>query len=253
MLEQNGEKFVRALAQLICAGQVAGRAVNAGGQEMTINCEATRMLFSEFSTIKESVTQLDAPATLATVNRIQTIVLDSPKVDLTTIETLSMEALSRLCDELQSTHMVIIDRRYATAFAVSSSPFGHDVESKFPKASEDIVEAAKCLAFQRPTATVFHLMRVMEIAVQGLFSKILAKGTIDRPWGMLLSDIAAAIALLPTKAERDAWSEVKSLLYHVKQAWRNDVMHPKQTYTQQEAESIFLAVKAFMASLAVLI
>ena len=31
--------------------------------------------------------------------------------------------------------------------------------------SEDIAEAGKCLGVGRPTASVFHLMRVMEIGV----------------------------------------------------------------------------------------
>jgi hypothetical protein len=33
-----------------------------------------------------------------------------------------------------------------------------------------------------------------------------------------------------------AYAEAASHLYNVKVAWRNEVMHPKQTYTFEEAE-----------------
>ena len=50
--------------------------------------------------------------------------------------------------------------------------FGAAVEAKFPEMSEDISEAGKCLALNRATASVFHLMRIMEIAVQRFGDKI---------------------------------------------------------------------------------
>jgi hypothetical protein len=53
--------------------------------------------------------------------------------------------------------------------------------------------------------------------------------------------------------KRDAWSESHSHLYHVKQAWRNGTMHPKKTYTQEEAEAVFAAVRVFMRHLAKLL
>ena len=36
----------------------------------------------------------------------------------------------------------------------------------------------------------------------------------------------------------------------MKLAWRNEVMHPKQTYTEEEALEVFAASKAFMRELA---
>jgi hypothetical protein len=42
------------------------------------------------------------------------------------------------------------------------TPVGEQVEIKFMSAIQDIEEAGKCLAMGRGTATVFHLMRVVE-------------------------------------------------------------------------------------------
>ena len=52
---------------------------------------------------------------------------------------------------------------------------------------------------------------------------------------------------------RDNWSQVHANLYHVKQAWRNDTMHPKATYTEEEAREVFDAMKAFMRHLATML
>src|SRR5262249_39536541 len=46
--------------------------------------------------------------------------------------------------------------------------FGEEVATKFVPANQDIEEAGKCLALSRGTATVFHLMRVMEAGLKAL-------------------------------------------------------------------------------------
>jgi HEPN domain-containing protein len=136
-----------------------------------------------------------------------------------------------------------------------SEIIGTEIETAFPKAIEDLDEAAKCLAFERPTACVFHLMRSMELTVQRLYLELKIANPVEREWGKLLSDIEAAIDLMPKKTAderelKNKWSAAHTHLYHVKQAWRNDVMHPKQTYTLVEAKAIFEAVKSFMSHLA---
>lgn len=135
---------------------------------------------------------------------------------------------------------------------MQASPFGPDVGNAFPLAQEDISEAAKCLALERSTAAVFHLMRAMECAVQALAAK-LAIPNQSRVWGNLLSDMNKKIAEMPKGPERTKWSEVHAHLYHVKEAWRNETMHPKQTYTAEEASAVFAAARVFMRSLSALV
>jgi hypothetical protein len=130
--------------------------------------------------------------------------------------------------------------------------FGEDVEIAFPMLSEDASEASKCLALQRYTACVSHLMRMIEGAVQALSIKLSIRNP-SREWGKLLSDIKPAIELMPLGGIRNAWSENFALLYHVKQAWRNDTMHPKQTYTPEEAQDVFAATRSFIRNLALLL
>src|SRR5262249_36883249 len=50
----------------------------------------------------------------------------------------------------------------------SYSLFGEQSCNAFPSSIRDIEEAAKCLVVGRSTASVFHLMRVMEIGLRSL-------------------------------------------------------------------------------------
>jgi hypothetical protein len=158
----------------------------------------------------------------------------------------------RLRDSLRLCAFLSLTPNEATLYNEKEPQFGCLVEDVFPAASEDISESAKCLALGRTTATVFHLMRAMECSVQVLSQKLGIRNT-EREWGKLLSDIGNIIKEMPLGSVRDKWSEVHTHLYHVKQAWRNNTMHPKQTYTDVEAEAIFSAVRVFMNGLAALV
>ena len=158
----------------------------------------------------------------------------------------------RVKDQLKSRYFIFLDASEANLYEAANPPFGREVEDQFGAAvGADISEASKCLGLGRTTACVFHLMRAMEGSLQLLASSIHLVD-IKKAWGPLLSDIAGKIAEMPRGERRDAWSRSHSHLYHVKQAWRNDVMHPKATYTEEEAREVFAAVRSFMRHLAAL-
>ena len=158
----------------------------------------------------------------------------------------------RLIDQMEIVFCLFLDEGDKKLYDCSSTIFGDEVNCSFPMLLEDISEASKCLALHRYTACVFHLMRAMEGSVQALSAKLGIQNT-SREWGKLLADIKPIIESMKPGDMRNAWSETFSLLYHVKQSWRNDTMHPKQTYTEDEARAIFSAVNAFMKSLASLV
>jgi hypothetical protein len=160
----------------------------------------------------------------------------------------SMDTLRAIEIELKSRAAYILDPASAKLFT-DEQPFGQEVSDGFGSpAQEDISEAAKALALGLGTASVFHLMRAMEGALQRLATS-LGIENVQRVWGFLLSDVGTKIEAMPKGEIRQKWSEVHSHLYHVKEAWRNDTMHPKQTYTPTEAKVVFEAVRAFMNGL----
>jgi hypothetical protein len=65
--------------------------------------------------------------------------------------------------------------------------FGDDVFSAFPSATDDITEAGTCLALERSTACVMHLMRVAEVGLKALAAKV---GVIrQNDWGAYIRKI----------------------------------------------------------------
>jgi hypothetical protein len=147
--------------------------------------------------------------------------------------------------------MVPVDR---AKLYTESSLFGADVTERFPSAIIDIEEAGKCLAMQRGTAAVFHLMRVMEV---GLKATAGALGIPYAPsWESYLRQIKASMdddwKKKPVKWRKSEpfFRDVHAHLYAVKSAWRNPTMHIVSSYTPEMAEEVFNAVKGLMRHLA---
>jgi HEPN domain-containing protein len=98
-------------------------------------------------------------------------------------------------------------------------------------------------------------MRVTESAVQYLGRRLGISLVKEKNWHNILDEVDKAIKALPVKgsrqkAIRNRYAESSAHLRMVKDAWRNDVMHPKETYTEEEAERVFRNVKDFMVHLA---
>ena len=193
---------------------------------------------------------IDAPATLAAAAEVKKHLARGAKSSV--IANWLEQILSRFEAELKGKQMLLLTSDETKRLRAKEPVFGEAVEDAFPSALEDIAEASKCSALGRYTASVFHLMRAMECAVQGL-SHALHIQNPEREWGKLLSDMEKKIEAMPKGDARDQWSESHAHLYHVKQAWRNKTMHPKKTYTDEEAHAVFAAVRSFMRHLAPLV
>lgn len=199
----------------------------------------------------ESIKPLNLPLTELCINRT----LESLRADhhvLADFRSQFYEIENRIFDELRLLRLYLVDAKNADLIEPTSPPFGEEVHNKFPKITYDVEEAGICLALKRSTACVLHLMRVMEATVQAMCAHV-GISNVQRTWGILLSDIHAKIEQMPKGADRDAWSEAHVNLYHVKQAWRNNTMHPNRTYTEEQAEEIYLTVKAFVRQLSELV
>jgi hypothetical protein len=94
----------------------------------------------------------------------------------------------------------------------------------------EINEAGRCLAFGRPTACGFHILRAVEIGLKGY--------------------VVATMGALPKMNQRN-WGEYISLMstagaspdlidfLRILKAKRNPLMHPKDTLEQEDAIGIF--------------
>ena len=164
------------------------------------------------------------------------------------------ELRARLAEELEDRALYHVRPPQARSIDEGELTFGQVVIDCFPNMTTDLGEAAVCLGLSRNTACVFHLMRAVESAVaeigRRLGATIVDKNNVELNWGVIIANMNATIEKMPKGKDRDEWSEVASHLFHVKNSWRNRTMHPKHTYTDDEADEIFSAVKSFLRCLA---
>lgn len=157
-----------------------------------------------------------------------------------------------LVDHFEERMVLLVDERKTHAYKNAGSLFGFEVWDTFPTSDRDIEESGKCLALNRNTACVFHLMRAMEAALRALADKISATVQDSNgqflAWGVIVANIKDKLPNLSRE-----WTEAHNLLWGVGKAWRNTTMHPAETYTDEEAETLFNAVRGFMRHLAPLV
>lgn len=151
--------------------------------------------------------------------------------------------------EMENHRFFYLDPGLAEIFDNANS-FGAEVAAKFPALQYDITEAGNCLACGRTTACVFHLMRVMESSVQMLGSKLGIALVNEKVWQVILDQVDKAIKALPKGPNAVQMAQLSAHLFAVKLAWRNEVMHPKETYTEKEADVLIQQVHIFMEELA---
>jgi len=163
----------------------------------------------------------------------------------------------RLFDDLASEYFVQL-RKEHVEFYEQPALFGETVNAKFKVAKDDIRNAGTCLALEQPMATIFHLMRVLEIAINSLARRLKVNVSPKDTWGMILNNMTNAIGKMPEKtpaqkAKKERWSELRTMLFHVKEAWRDNSLHARRkSATLSESREIFDAVRAFMKHLAAL-
>jgi hypothetical protein len=145
-------------------------------------------------------------------------------------------------------------------FAPKEPLFGGDFAEKFKtNGAFELDEAAKCRALSRPTAAVFHLMRILELGINALAASLGIPDPIkpaERNWAIILKKIKedGIEQKWPTAADRMAgdgllFESLHASLDAVKNPWRNEAMHVSGKYTDDEAKHIFVAVEGFMKKL----
>ncbi|HVT57181.1 MAG TPA: hypothetical protein VHR45_02170 [Thermoanaerobaculia bacterium] len=139
--------------------------------------------------------------------------------------------------------------------------FGENVAKAFRSAAADIKGAGNCFASGLYTATVFHLMRAVEIALRVLARDL--KIEFHEPlefqeWATLIDKIQAEanefcdkrIQGRKAKTEaRDFYNGAIGEFRAFKDAWRNHVMHTRESYDMDLAQSVMNHVREFMQRL----
>jgi hypothetical protein len=113
-------------------------------------------------------------------------------------------------------------------------PLGEAAHRAFPSAELDAAEAGICLALARPTASVFHSMRVLEVGLSALGS-VFGVSLAYTNWGPAIEEIESRVRGMHNDA---AWKA------------RPDRKEQQEFYTEERATLIFENIRAFMQQLA---
>lgn len=239
--------------QLLSHFQIAGsgQAARAG---LTLTTEAYGHLGATLGEMKLQLEKLSLPSAEKHFARMEITFFNSDGrnaaiTDEWVARNLS-ELLARIVDELGDRLFLTVPTAQASLYLQSEPLLSDRVNNRFALVTEDYSEAAKCLSLDRSTACVFHLMRVMELTVQEFGETLGVQLAAQQNWQVILDQINSAIRKRDARDEKTkAYAEAASHLYNVKVAWRNEVMHPKQTYTFEEARAILDNVKTFITDL----
>ena len=169
----------------------------------------------------------------------------------------AMQTISRrIKDELEENLFLWLDRKEALYY--STEPlFGERVSTAFPSTSYDVIEAGKCIALNRNTASVCHSMRVLEIGLRALATRLNVVYE-NKPWNYIIEVADKRLTKIRAsrrkprnwKADEKFYSEAIVHFRFLKDAWRNYSMHVYERYDPESARAIFTHAKSFMQHLA---
>ena len=150
--------IMASLGQLAC--QLRGMAAGA-----TFSGDPYEKIGLALGALQREATTLNLPASKKQVQRLLDTINKHGHVNVSDeqIAIAILGIIERTVDELEERTFLLIPKETAHLF-LDGQPFGAKVEAKFSSFTEDITEASRCLSLNRSTATVFHLMRVMERA-----------------------------------------------------------------------------------------
>ncbi len=191
-----------------------------------------------------------------TVDRIRELCAQ-PDFTSQKFQPLIIDLAGRMRDELLGKFFLSLNDIEAEHYNNPSKSW-EKVIKEFPSTTIDIEEASKCLACGRYTASVFHLMRIMEAGLRVL-SIALRDPTIDPKtnptWEAILKKCDAELQK-PRKDRSPEWaandvffSGAVANLRAVKEAWRNPTLHVGIPYDEEKASDVWNAVRAFMRHL----
>jgi hypothetical protein len=158
-----------------------------------------------------------------------------------------------LVDEFKAKGVFVLSDEQSKYNRTALELFGEKTCMSFPSIADDAEDAGKCLCFRRGTATVFHLMRIMEAGLRCIAQPL---GIPYAPsWESYIKQINSRIEGkhkskgVQWKKDQAFFRDVMGDLTNVKIAWRNPTMHIDRRYSPDEAEDVFRAVKTFMQRL----
>jgi hypothetical protein len=198
------------------------------------------------------------PVTLVACKRLNDKAANDDSFTYEDLSTALSDIVSRLRDEMSSVEMIGIEAEKVKYYSPSEPLFGAAVAAKFPSLAYEISEAAKWLALDRNTASVFHSVRCLEGGIRAM-ARCLGIGDptrgSERSWIKVLKAIKEKMderwppSMVRGSGDDQLFDNAYAALAGMQNPWRNSTMHLDQVYTSEEARHVFDIVGGFMRKL----
>src|SRR5258706_16076864 len=101
-----------------------------------------------------------------------------------------------------------------------------------PIAKYDVEEAGKCIAFERPTAAAFHLLRGTESVLKDFYCTMIKQKRCQLMWGPMVADLRKR-----PKTKKNI--VLLDNLDNIRRSFRNPTQHPEKIYDIQEVQDLW--------------
>lgn len=152
--------------------------------------------------------------------------------------------LNQICHTLRPTLLaelqtheayIITPKRFDTDKLLNdvSSLMSPNIYSSLPEITQyDLMEAGKCIAFERPTAAAFHLLRATEAVLRHFYCTLIRTKRVPKLlWGDMVQDLRAR---KPTKKHITLYNN----LDNIRHSYRNPTQHPEAIYDIHEVQDL---------------
>lgn len=261
MLELHAKGFLGAAAEIAKIRQILMGIDKSDEKDNVLPPENADNLLPPLEAFHSIASDVQAKLACISAQRLITALQERPCfVTLGSLALSLQDIESRFADHLGFIRLFVIPEERAILLGGADTLLKSNTASLYTSVWFDCEEAAKCLCLGRPTASVFHTMRILEIAI-GAISKRLSipdPSKVDRSWGNMLKAIKAEMDIQhppknrTTGCEGSLLEQVYVSLDAIKNPWRNGTMHVESVYTEEEARHILVCATHLLDKMALI-
>lgn len=260
MLELNATFFLETVTELKRLNTVLDTRRDQFNDNEQVDAQLRGLLSESNQRLIDAILAIGARSAWVSANRLQNA-LNDPDAYLTIAQLRAtlIDIELRFKDEAEFIKLFVISAEKSVLFGGAQQLLGEVTASKFRSAWFDCEEAAKCLCLGRPTACVFHCMRMLEIGIKSFAKRLNVEDPLDgqnRNWGKILGKIKEELDKgYPMKTRRHGtlgsiFEAIYANLESIRNPWRNSTMHVEATYTEQEAQHILSCTATLLSRMA---
>lgn len=246
MIELDSVRFLEAVREVRRLATIVEQ--DLGDLEAVSSHDIRQRVAGTISEMRDQISFIGAQSAWVAANRFHQLLLNR-NVELKYVDFRNSfrDIESRFSDHLQFIRLFVVQGEQVALLGSASELLGEPCASHFRDAWFDCEEAAKCIVVQRPTAAVFHSMRILEIGIRAFAKRLNIENPLKpslRNWGVVLSTIREKLDSQYPSSKRLPGSEgalyekLQASLHAVKNPWRNETMHVEGVYTDAEARHI---------------